>query len=520
VLAGDFLTAQAYFIKALRFHEPRGDSYELSRLYIRLSESQGRLGHLNESVRLADRSLAMARRIRSDIALIRAYGTLGQLYEKKWSDQLLTDRKKYSRVLRYYRKAESLCYKTNDSMGIAEVSAQLGVLFTRIRNRQAIPYLQRAVHLFEPDNKAGNRIDALLHLVSAYLMAGETKLASQTLDRAEKLYTNRKLDDYVLRLGMEKQRVRYHQATNQWKAAYKHLEKLNALEKSQLLADNDGTITRLNIEYETEKKEDLLKTQQRELALRAANLRTQQRFTMATAGLLAVAAGLSLLFFRLYRKKQRISRQNEELVREQNHRVKNNLQVVSSLLSLQSKRLTDEVARKAVEESRLRVQSMAILHQRLYDGDTLAAVRLDEFVRELVGGVLKAYGYPSVGVNVTIDDISLGADKAVHLGLILNELVTNVCKYAFPDNEQPELSIACGRRGHRLTLTVADNGPGLERTKRLALWEEDRPVVQSKSFGMTLIQSQVAQLHGTHQYQSATEDGLTRGTTFTMEFNS
>lgn len=80
---------------------------------------------------------------------------------------------------------------------------------------------------------------------------------------------------------------------------------------------------------------------------------------------------------------------------------------MSSLLSLQSKRLTDEAAKKAVEESRLRVESMAILHRRLYDGDKFAKVNVDEFIRELVGGVLKAYGYYTIRPQFIIDDIDL-----------------------------------------------------------------------------------------------------------------
>ena len=530
VLAGDFRTAQAYFMKALRVHEPRGDSPELSRLYIRLSESEARLGHLDESFRLANLALDIARRIQSAISLIRAYGNLGQLCEKKWGSQLMTDRGKYNRILDYYRKEESLCYKTNDSMGIAEVSAKLGVLFTKTNDPQAIPYLRKAVHLFGRSNKEGNRVDAMLHLVSAYLMANKTRLAFQTLHEAEKLYTTRKLDDYVLQLGLARRNVLYYQAKNQWQEAFNHLSKQHELEKSQLLADNDGAITRLNLEYETEKKEALLTVQRNELARRTENLQTQQRFTMATSALLIVTAGMSIIFFRLYRKNQRISRQNGELVKEQNHRVKNNLQVVSSLLSLQSKRLTDETAKKAIDETRLRVQSMAILHQQLYDGDKLAAVNLNEFIPELIGGVLRAYGYPTLQPQFAIDDITLPADKAVPLGLILNELTTNACKYAFPHNQAPSLSIHCHQKSHLIELTVTDNGPGLEGPglersdvsgpglEGPGQDDDDVDAVRAETFGMQLIQAQVKQVRGTHRF-SPVGLGAGRGTRFTMTFN-
>jgi two-component sensor histidine kinase len=245
-----------------------------------------------------------------------------------------------------------------------------------------------------------------------------------------------------------------------------------------------------------------------------------------------IAAGMSLVFFRLYRKNQRISRRNADLVKEQNHRVKNNLQVVSSLLSLQSKRLSDETAKKAIEESRLRVQSMAIIHQRLYDGDKLAEVNLNEYIQELAEGVLDAYGYSTVRAEFTIDKISLTADKAVPLGLILNELITNSCKYAFPTTENPELSISCYRTGNEISLLVADNGAGWTDTYSNRFTGPnpgrtdaasdglviEQVTVKKSSFGMQLIQSQVEQLYGVYRFRVG-HTGLDKGLLFSMEFN-
>ena len=211
------------------------------------------------------------------------------------------------------------------------------------------------------------------------------------------------------------------------------------------------------------------------------------------------------------------------MVKEQKTRGKNNQQVVSSLLSLQSKRLLDPTAKKAVEESRLRVQSMAILHQRLYDGGRLAEVDLNDFIQELVRGVLKAYGYSTVTVNFAIDAIILSANKAVPLGLILNELITNACKYAFSDNETPELWVSCHRNNKKIELTIADNGSGLDSSG----WADTRldgpgftlsKATKNGSFGMQLIQAQVEQLNGTYQFSTYTE-GIPSGVVFTMEFS-
>lgn len=529
VFTGDYRTAQAYYLKSLRIQEPRGDSFELSRLYVRLCESEERMGHLSKSLQYATRSLAVAQRLRvdKDKALTRAYGALAHVYETMWAGQRQPRQSDFDRILSYYKKSELLCYKLNDTLGVAEVSLELGTLFTRVKDPRAIPYLEKALHLFTLNRKDGVRVNTMMHLASALLSFGKSEAALQMLNKAEQIYRNKQLNDYEIRLGLETQFVRYFEASSKWQLAFTRLRKLNELEKVKLLADQNGAITRLNVEYETEKKEALLTTQKKEISLNTQNLRLQRQFTGAMSALFVIAAGMSIVFFRLYRKNRLISRRNAGLVKEQNHRVKNNLQVISSLLSLQSKRLSDESAKKAIEESRLRVQSMAIIHQRLYDGDKLAEVNLDEFIRELVKGVLSAYGYAHVEPQCTIEAIALSADKGVPLGLIINELATNACKYAFPANPNPMFWIECYQIDKMIQLSVADNGPGLGQADVLtADWATgqrdssatDVVTAQKSSFGMQLIQAQVDQLYGTCQFHMYKE-GRATGVFFTMEFN-
>jgi two-component sensor histidine kinase len=524
VNVGDYRASQGYFLKSLQLLEPKGDSFELSRIYVRLSENEGRLGRHTEALRYARLSLQVAQQMRSDKALGRAYGAVARVYENTWNGELRGNEDRIKRILWYHRQEESIYRKLNDTLGVGEASVELGTLLARIKDRQAIFYFSKALDIFTHHHKEKLRANVLLHLASAYLTFGQPDLALKTLTEAEQAYKDNKEDKYDTALSLENEYVLYYQTVGQWKQAFEHLQKVKLLETSQLKSDRDGTIAQLNVAYETSKKEALLKAKNREIILHTENLQTQRLFTLIALGLLVGAIGLSILFFRLYRKNQRISRRNEELLKEQNHRVKNNLQVVSSLLSLQSKRLSDESAKRAVEESRLRVQSMAILHRKLYDGNRLAEIDLTEFVPELTNGVLKAFGYPSVQVQYVIDDIMLAADKAIPLGLILNELITNACKYAFPDNERPELSITCRRKGNKLVLTVADNGPGLEGASVHAQGTDGvAEVYNGGSFGMTLIQAQTEQLYGTIRFGSQEEDvnptgSNLRGAVFTLEF--
>jgi two-component sensor histidine kinase len=527
--AGDYHTAQRYFLKSLRIQEHRGDSNELSRLYVRLSENYGLMGQPGQALAYATLAFQVARRIRSDKALVRCYNALGRVYESTWNRQ--GGQALYDTTLGFYQKELDLCYALRDTMGVAESQVSIGTFLAKGHNKQALLYLKQALNLFTLKNKDGVRVKAMASLADAYLTFHELKPAFALLQQAEQFYQNRRLNEYDVRLTLENTFVRYFQTTSQWQKAFTHLKKFNVLERNHILSDRDGAITRLNVEYETEKKEALLRSQKKEIDLQTQNLHLQRRFTYTAAILCLLACGVSVIFFRLYRKNQRVSRWNEELVKEQNHRVKNNLQVVSSLLSLQAKRLTDETAKRAVEESRLRVQSMAIVHQRLYDGAILAEADLTIFIRELVDGVLRTYGYENIHTQFSIDPITLSADKAVPLGLILNELITNACKYAFPYADAPELRITCSLRMNKIIVTVADNGPGLEGPglERLS-WADshpekggwvasDRPTTKQlsrkRSFGMQLIENQAEQLYGIYRFK-ANEEG--KGTLFRMIF--
>ena len=510
--SGNFRASQNYFLRSLRIIEPRGDSPELSRLYARLSNYEVIQHNHSKALEYARRSLTVAQYINDKLALIRAYNFLGKAYEVGWRDQSHPQALLDSMVL-CYRRSESLCYQTGDTLGVAEANIILGEVLLETQGARAIPYLEKSLQLYTLKKKEGMLPNVLVALSAAYLTAGQADLARQTLGKAEKAYLRMHRGDIDILIKIADVQAAYFEQTRQWQHAFNYTRKANALKQKKLQADRKGAIGRLAIEYETEKKEDRIRVQN-------VKLRIQQQFTALTSVLLLLTAGLSLVFYRLYRQNQRTSRRNVELVREQNHRVKNNLQVVSSLLSLQADQLTDEAAKRAVEDSQLRVQAMAILHRRLYDGEYVARVDQGEFIQELVGAVLQTFGYTTDFVQFDLSPFFLPADKAIPLGLILNELTTNACKYAFPLTQSPLLLVRCHRQGRTVRLRVADNGPGLGGEHQAINQTSTLLIGQGKTFGTTLIQAQVAQLNGRGQYEADPQSGMTSGTIFTLEFTA
>ncbi|WP_146619203.1 tetratricopeptide repeat protein [Spirosoma telluris] len=256
VFAGDYQTGQAYYVKAIRIHEPLGNSMELSRLYVRLSENEVRVGRLKQALHYATLSLkvAQATQKNKDKALIRAYGALAHVYGAIWGAEKPPNPSTFDRVISYYKKEEQLCYKLNDAPGIAEVNLELGTIFSQVNDPKAIPYLEKAQHLFTQLDKVTSLAFTMMHLAEAYLIFGKPKQAFQTLVKAEDLYNSKKLNNYEIRVDLAIQFVAYFETTRQWDKAFRRLRKLNELERIRLLADHDGALTRLSMEYETEKK--------------------------------------------------------------------------------------------------------------------------------------------------------------------------------------------------------------------------------------------------------------------------
>jgi PAS domain S-box-containing protein len=196
-------------------------------------------------------------------------------------------------------------------------------------------------------------------------------------------------------------------------------------------------------------------------------------------------------------------KEKELLLAEIHHRVKNNLQVISSLLKLQASTIDDPALLEYLRDSQHRIRSMALVHEKLYQAHDFAHIDFADYVKSLTHFLVRSYSSdgPSVRLHIAVDRVSLDIARAVPLGLIINELVTNALKYAFPHMERGEIHIHMHTHSNISTLTVSDTGVGLPESVDLR---------HPKTLGLRLVHSLVQQLQGTLAFRSD------HGTTITI----
>jgi two-component sensor histidine kinase len=200
--------------------------------------------------------------------------------------------------------------------------------------------------------------------------------------------------------------------------------------------------------------------------------------------------------------------EKDALLKEVHHRVKNNLQLISSLLSLQASRIADSAVAELFAESQNRVRSMSMVHENLYRAGRFAMIAMGTHVESLCAHLARAYGLDSRPVELAteIDDIELDLDRAISAGLIINELVSNALKHAFPTDRAGRTYVALKRiAGSRCTLAVEDDGIGLPASL---------DPQQTSSLGLQLVHDLTRQLHGKLRVK---RDG---GTAFAIDFDA
>jgi len=434
---------------------------------------------------------------RSNEYFQKAYRISARFNERELNTMILTNiiqtfihLNKDSEAVRYLKKLEKEIDKMDESSRTLLIARALRV-YTEVSDfKSAKKYYDEATKKVEK-RESGNSLNLILYpsIIRYLIKSGQYNKARSFVAHYKKISERNKDKKRLQEVHMMLYRLdsiesRFLSAINEYKLQEAYKDSLFSQEKNKQIAE-------LQIKFETEKKDkDLLQKEQQNTMLRKQG--ELQKSKLSKANLLKnIGFGSMVLFFiiiilliagyrikhktnrKLQSQKEEINKKNmtlqklviekEWLLKEVHHRVKNNLQMVMSLLKVQSHHLKDPAVIHALAEIQNRIHSMSLIHKKLYQSENFMSVNMNVYIQELVEYFQSTLDLGRrIQFSLDIEAIELNTSQAVPLGLILNEAITNAIKHAFVDNESGVISLSFKRFDENyLKMSVMDNGIGI-----------------------------------------------------------
>jgi two-component system, sensor histidine kinase PdtaS len=453
---GDIINALNYFKKAIKIFEGINDRVNIGAIQTNIGEAFRKLGQPDSALYYYNLSLNNIRAEsnpgkQANLAVNEAttLGNIGMVYLEMGEYTLARD---------YITKADEYFTINADPYRKSVYQSELGKLA-----------------ILEGNIEQG---EAMIN--QSLLMAQSAQLKEQIRDfslELSKFYEQQKLPFKALA---------FYKQYKYYDDSLKNIENVRRLEQQQSqfqLSRKDEEITTLN----------KINKLQRFLSL----LLLAGTLIVVIFTFLAIRTNLKIRKFNkeITLQKQLVEEREKEkalLLKELNHRVKNNLQMVASLLNLHSRQLKGHPAAEALMAGKYRVEALTLIHQKLYRDDVDTKIDLKDYIEELAKNLVMNFNQ-DFRLELQLESFTMKIDKAIPLGLILNELITNSLKYGKPDQQEPMLSIAIHKKTEEVELTIEDNGKGLP---------ENFDFKGAESFGLKLVHSLIRQLGGTITWSS------------------
>lgn len=426
-------------------------------------------------------------------------------------------REEYDRAIDALHLSIELGLQSNRLEAVGGARSNLAMVYRTLgQNDRAVETIASGIQLLDSigDRRgvciAMNELANLYYEVSDYAMAETTY--QQSLARATEIGHKESIKTACKGLATVEQALGHPEKALEYYVAYSNW-------KDSLLSDEkQATIEQLKAEYQSGQQAQeiaLLKAQSEVKDLQLTRQNGERNFFLA---LIALAIAVVVLVVVQLRSKQRINQSLEEknsavekaladremLIREIHHRVKNNLQIISSILNIQAHASEHEAVTEALLESRSRIQSMSVVHEQLYKTAELGKINIQDYVSTLLEQIEIALDPSDADIDMhwNIEPVQLDIDTAIPLGLVISELVNNAYKHAFTDASAGKISVELAAVGNNCALKVRDNGTGSELANESA----------ADSFGIRLINTLVGSLNGELVWSQ------TNGTTATITF--
>lgn len=414
---GDEQRSYDYLTKSLRLRKEISDTSGIAASLHNLGIWSFEFGNTAEAIKLLNEALSFKKQSGSRLPIASTLAQLGDIYLS------LNDTEQ---ARRYYLESLGIRNEFDDVDGVATVSNQLARLYFGLED------YSRALTLAK---------DALDNSLAGSFMEEQ----ANALTLLKELYTQSKSYQKAVEASTELLRVR----------------------ESILNQEKARSLMGLEVKFEVYQKDREIASQKFQVS--SLTTKSQRLLWMAlTLGLTVVIIGLSLILTRRVAKERRLAKERvERLLSELNHRTKNHLQAQSALIRQQMLKLKDEPTKDLIKDIDNQIRAINLIHQSLYTSteDSLERINLSSYIRNIVENLMISFGMTrnQVKLDLNLEDVDIDVHKALPVGLILNESVTNAFKHGFTNSLNKKLSVDLHRgTGQEITLTIADNGEGFD----------------------------------------------------------
>lgn len=515
---GNYRLALDHYFHSLRLNERLGIKVEAGAAYGNIGIIYYYLEDYEKALENQMKNLHIMQEVKDKRGIAIALYNIGNVYEKQG---------KYAGALEHFREGLRLHRETGDKQGMVAGYLNSGLVLERQgRTAEATRIYEKGLALATDIGYRKGIAEICINMGKILCRTGNRQEALEMLNRGLRISEELGYPE-LIRSSAGALSTLYAELGN-YRAAYRYLSLFREMNDSVANAANIKKITRMEMQYafDKEQQEAEFKRARERLAHREELKRQKIMRNAFTAGFVLVAMmGFFILRGYLHKKKanQLLAEQKEEiqtindkltesldekevLLREIHHRVKNNLQIISSLLSLQTQNMKDKSIRDAVKTGQSRVKSMALIHQTLYQSDHLAGINFQDYLVKLTDFLSETYRSGDVRTTVEARDALLDIECAIPVGLIVNELVTNAYKYAFEGRKNGEVQIRLLKQGaNGWLLAVADDGKGLPGNIDPG---------KTSSLGLRLVHILSRQLKGTPRFRN------NNGTVFELAFKT
>ena len=464
---GNFTQALNNFVIALELSEKYKMDKERSEAWNQIGIIHWKEGKNKESLSAYKKALEIREQLNDSLGIAESYNNIGIINKLE---------KNYSTAFALYQQSLEIRKKYNNRKGIAQTLFNIGSLKSETGFiSEALDYYRQSFIIKHELKDEYGKLPCYLNIGDAYMQLN--KMIDAENNFLQGLALSEKLGAGDYHQSFHRELAILFEKQKNFEKAYFHHVKYMALKDTLINTNNKSKLAELQAKYELSEKQRNIESLEleRKLDRERSNREIYFRNSLIVIIILILFIVLIILNrsrvlrknnFQLSAQKKIIEqRENEKevLLKEMHHRVKNNLQLTSSLLNLQARKLTDKDAVQSLKQARDRIHAISLIHQKLYSKDEISKIDLSEYLPELCSAVVQSNTseQKEINLNYNIVPIFVSVDMAISIGLIINETLINSLKHAFEKTENGNIKITCSVTESILFLSITDNGSGI-----------------------------------------------------------